>query len=163
MKDHGKNVNDRKNDSTGSGLPKSPAFHHSHPPPAPPSERLLPPRGDYHTLLSFQKAEVIYDITFRFAHKFLAKSDRTIDQMIQTNYLKIDVIVVRRASFGQKLRFFCRVFDGSHVTLDCVEYHQVRSFRIESHSEDLLNLDGELKGHSPAAVQMLPGAVRVFA
>src|SRR5215468_7812681 len=47
-------------------------------------ERLLPPRGDYQTLLSFQKAEVIYDITFRFAHKFLAKGDRTIDQMIQS-------------------------------------------------------------------------------
>jgi hypothetical protein len=46
-------------------------------------ERLLPPRGDYRTLLSFQKAEVIYDITFRFAHKFLLKGDRTIDQMIQ--------------------------------------------------------------------------------
>jgi hypothetical protein len=46
-------------------------------------ERLLPPRGDYQTLLSFQKAEVIYDITFRFAHKFLSKGDRTIDQMIQ--------------------------------------------------------------------------------
>jgi hypothetical protein len=46
-------------------------------------ERLLPPRGNYRTLLSFQKAEVIYDITFRFAHKFLFKGDRTIDQMIQ--------------------------------------------------------------------------------
>ena len=46
-------------------------------------ERLLPPRGDYQTLLSFQKAEVIYDLTFRFAHKFLSKGDRTIDQMIQ--------------------------------------------------------------------------------
>ena len=46
-------------------------------------ERLLPPRGDYRNLLSFQKAEVIYDITYRFAHKFLAKGDRTIDQMIQ--------------------------------------------------------------------------------
>ncbi len=46
-------------------------------------ERLLPPRGDYQTLLSFQKAEVVYDITFRFAHKFLAYNDRTIDQMIQ--------------------------------------------------------------------------------
>ena len=33
------------------------------------SERLLPPRGDYQTLLSFRKAEVVYDITFRFAHK----------------------------------------------------------------------------------------------
>lgn len=46
-------------------------------------ERLLPPRGDYQTLLSFQKAEVIYDLTFHFAHKFLARGDRTIDQMIQ--------------------------------------------------------------------------------
>jgi four helix bundle suffix protein len=27
---------------------------------------------------------VIYDITFRFAHKYLGKSDRTVDQMIQS-------------------------------------------------------------------------------
>jgi four helix bundle suffix protein len=45
---------------------------------------IIPPRGDYQTLLSYQKAEVIYDITFRFAHKYLAKGDRTIDQMIQS-------------------------------------------------------------------------------
>src|SRR6266571_1097714 len=44
----------------------------------------LPPHGNYQELLSYQKAEVVYDITFRFAHKFLAKSDRTIDQMIQS-------------------------------------------------------------------------------
>ncbi len=44
----------------------------------------LPPHGNYQELLSFQKAEVIYDITFRFAHKYLAKFDRTIDQMIQS-------------------------------------------------------------------------------
>ena len=44
---------------------------------------ILPPRGDYRTLLSFQKAEVVYDITFRFAHKFLSRGDRTIDQMVQ--------------------------------------------------------------------------------
>ncbi len=48
-----------------------------------PPERLLQPRGDYQTLLSFQKAEVVYDLTFRFVHMFLAKGDRTIDQMIQ--------------------------------------------------------------------------------
>lgn len=44
---------------------------------------ILPPRGDYRTLLSFQKAEVVYDITFRFAHKFLARGDRTVGQMVQ--------------------------------------------------------------------------------
>lgn len=48
------------------------------------AERIIAPRGDYQTLLSYQKAEVIYDFTFRFAHKYLAKADRTIDQMIQS-------------------------------------------------------------------------------
>lgn len=58
--------------------------HKSHQPVDPDPNRLLKPRGDYQTLLSFQKAEVVYDITFRFAHKFLSRGDRTIDQMIQS-------------------------------------------------------------------------------
>jgi four helix bundle suffix protein len=48
-----------------------------------PAPGFLPPHGNYQALLSFQKAEVLYDITFRFCHKFLSKGDRTIDQMIQ--------------------------------------------------------------------------------
>lgn len=47
-------------------------------------DSFLPPHGNYRELLSFQKAEIVYDITYRFAHKFLAKGDRTIDQMIQS-------------------------------------------------------------------------------
>jgi len=43
----------------------------------------IPPHGNYRELLSYQKAEVVYDITFRFCHKFLARGDRTVDQMIQ--------------------------------------------------------------------------------
>lgn len=45
---------------------------------------LLPPRGNYRTLLSFQKAEIVYDITSRFAHKFLSREDRTIDEIVQS-------------------------------------------------------------------------------
>lgn len=43
----------------------------------------LPKKGNYRDLIVFQKAECIYDITYYFAHKFLQKGDRTIDQMIQ--------------------------------------------------------------------------------
>jgi four helix bundle suffix protein len=71
MKSDGKNAK-----NVGGGKPPSPDFHSSHP--------IIPPRGDYQTLLSYQKAEVIYDITFRFAHKYLARGDRTVDQMIQS-------------------------------------------------------------------------------
>lgn len=47
------------------------------------SRPLLPPRGDYRTLLSYQKTVVIYEITFRFCRRFLSRGDRTVDQMIQ--------------------------------------------------------------------------------
>jgi len=43
----------------------------------------IPPHGNYKELLSYQKAEVVYDITFRFCERFLKKGDRTIDQMVQ--------------------------------------------------------------------------------
>ena len=43
----------------------------------------LPQRGNYRQLIVFQKAECIYDITYYFAHQFLEKGDRTIDQMVQ--------------------------------------------------------------------------------
>src|SRR5215831_6542335 len=43
----------------------------------------IPPHGHYQKLLSYQKAEVVYDLTFRFCERFLHRGDRTIDQMIQ--------------------------------------------------------------------------------
>jgi len=75
MKSHGKNMNNRSDGEHAS--------HNSHTLP-PDHHPIIPPRGDYQTLLSYQKAEVIYDLTFRFAHKYLAKGDRTVDQMIQS-------------------------------------------------------------------------------
>lgn len=42
----------------------------------------IPPHGNYRQLLSYRKAEIVFDITYRFCQRFLAKSDRTIDQMI---------------------------------------------------------------------------------
>jgi len=47
------------------------------------TDRFLPKTGNYRELLSYRKAEVIYDFTFRFCEKFLKRSDRTIDQMVQ--------------------------------------------------------------------------------
>ncbi len=51
------------------------------PPPSPPG--FIPAHGNYRELLSYQKAEVIYDLTYRFCQRFLARKDRTIDQMVQ--------------------------------------------------------------------------------
>ena len=46
-------------------------------------EGFLPNKGNYKALIVYQKAECIYDITYYFAHQYLAKGDRTIDQMVQ--------------------------------------------------------------------------------
>lgn len=43
----------------------------------------IPPHGHYQELLSYQKAEVVYDLTYRFCQRFLKKGDRTVDQMVQ--------------------------------------------------------------------------------
>lgn len=49
----------------------------------PTDKSFLPQKGNYRKLIVFQKAECIYDITHHFAHRFLEKGDRTIDQMVQ--------------------------------------------------------------------------------
>lgn len=73
---YGKNANNGEN-GTQERKRNTPSHdsHNSYP--------VIPPRGDYQTLLSYQKAEVVYEITFRFCQKFLKKGDRTIDQMVQ--------------------------------------------------------------------------------
>lgn len=45
--------------------------------------KFLSYKGDYHNLLVYKKAECVYDVTYHFAHRFLERSDRTIDQMVQ--------------------------------------------------------------------------------
>ena len=75
---------------------------------------------------------------------------------------KIDVVVIRRVSRWQMLRLFMKVFDGSHVALSCIEFHQVRSFSIQSEAADRMNLDGEMKGNSPMTATLLPSALSIF-
>jgi four helix bundle suffix protein len=41
-------------------------------------EGFIPPHGNYRELLSCQKAEAVYGITYRFCHKYLKKGDRTL-------------------------------------------------------------------------------------
>jgi diacylglycerol kinase (ATP) len=74
----------------------------------------------------------------------------------------LDVVVVRRATRGQTLKIMQKVYDGSHDGLPQVGIHRVRSFAIEPASRDQLNLDGEIAGSTPVAVELLPGALQIF-
>ena len=46
-------------------------------------EKLIRHSGNYRKLLSYQKTEVIFEMTYYFCHTYLQKGDRTIDQMVQ--------------------------------------------------------------------------------
>jgi four helix bundle suffix protein len=47
------------------------------------SKGFIPVHGGYKKLLSYQKAEIVYDATVRFCDRFIDKRSRTHDQMIQ--------------------------------------------------------------------------------
>lgn len=43
----------------------------------------IPEHGGYQKLITYQRAQIIYDATIYFTRRFLSKGDRTVDQMIQ--------------------------------------------------------------------------------
>lgn len=47
------------------------------------SSNFIRQKGNYEELICYKKSMCIYDVTYYFAHKYLSKGDRTIDQMIQ--------------------------------------------------------------------------------
>lgn len=47
------------------------------------SKGFIPPHGGYKNLLSYQKAEIVYDATVHFCDRFIDKRSRTHDQMVQ--------------------------------------------------------------------------------
>ena len=47
------------------------------------TEGFIPPHGGYRKLLSYQRAEVVYDATVRFCQHYFDRRDRTVDQMVQ--------------------------------------------------------------------------------
>jgi len=44
----------------------------------------IPKQGGYEQLITYQKAEIIFDGTKYFTYKYFQRYDRTIDQMVQT-------------------------------------------------------------------------------
>lgn len=113
----------------------------------PDNQGFIPPHGNYRELLSYQKSEIVYDLTFRFCQRFLERGDRTIDQMIQaarsgkqniaegsaasgtSKEMEIKLTNVARASLEELLvdyEDFLRVRDLKRWAKDTVEASFVR-------------------------------------
>jgi hypothetical protein len=46
------------------------------------TEGFIPPHGDYQKLLSYQKAEIVYDATVYFCNRFIDRRSRTHNQRV---------------------------------------------------------------------------------
>ena len=104
------------------------------------------PHGNFQELLSYQKAEVIYDLTFRFCEKHLNKGNRTIDQMVQAARSgKQNIVEGSKASGTSKegasleelledYRDYLRVRDLAIWDKDSKEAQYVRKLGNKSHT-----------------------------
>jgi four helix bundle suffix protein len=119
------------------------------------TQTFIPAHGNYQQLLSYQKAQIVYDLTFRFCERFLKKGDRTIDQMVQaarsgkqnivegskasgtSKEMEIKLTNVARASLEELLedyRDFLRVRDLTIWSKDSKEARYARKLGNKSHT-----------------------------
>ena len=95
---------------------------------------LVSPKGDFKRLVTYQKAELIYDLTFYFCHNFLDRKDRTIDQMVQAarsgkqNIAEGNSAGVTSMETAIKLTNVAKA-SFLELLLDYEDYLRVRNFR----------------------------------
>ena len=98
--------------------------------------------SNYEKLLCYQKAVIIYDLTFHFCNRFIAKSDRTFDQMVQAARSGKQNIVEGHADMATSKESGIKLFNiarGSHLELleDYRDYLRVHNMRQwEDYSEE---------------------------
>jgi four helix bundle suffix protein len=71
----------KRTEKIGRPLPSSQSL--SSFPPTTQTPGFIPPHSGYQTLLSYQKAQIVYDGAVRFCERLLQQRDRTYDQMVQ--------------------------------------------------------------------------------
>ncbi|MDE6559665.1 MAG: four helix bundle suffix domain-containing protein, partial [Muribaculaceae bacterium] len=95
------------------------------------------PKGDYRKLIVYKKGECIYDITFHFAHRFLSRGDRTVDQMIQSARSCKQNIIEGSAASKTSRETEIKLFNVAKASLDELladyeDYLRVRNLMIWS-------------------------------
>jgi len=100
-----------------------------------PSPGFIPAHGNYRELLSYQKAEVVYDVTFRFCRRFLARGDRTIDQMVQAARSGKQNIIEGSKASGTSKEMELKLTNVARASLDELlgdyeDFLRVRDFPI---------------------------------
>ena len=109
-------------------------------------EELIPHRGNYKKLLSYQKANVIFCITYYFVENYLQRGDRTRDQMIQAARSGKQNIIEGGAASSTSAKTEIRLVNVAKASLqelleDYEDYLKTRNHRQwEEDSVELLTM-----------------------
>lgn len=123
-------------------------------------EPLLPRTGNYRKLLTYQKAEAIYDITYYFCKNYLQRGDRTIDQMVQAARSGKQNIVEGSAASATSKETEIKLVNVAKASLqellvDYEDYLRTRNHRQwENDSLELLKMRELGRKHNDSAFYM---------
>ena len=95
----------------------------------------LKAKGSYRNLFCYQKAEAIYDLTYRFQRRFLERGDRTIDQMVQAARSGKQNIVEGRAAATTSHETEIKLYNVARASLqelliDYEDYLRTRNLQL---------------------------------
>jgi len=74
----------------------------------------------------------------------------------------IDLIVVPKTNIINLLKMFPKIFDGSHINNEILDYYQVKQFSLIPKTNEKLNIDGEVYGKTPIDVSVMKEAIAIF-
>jgi len=75
----------------------------------------------------------------------------------------LDLIVVPETQIFKLLTMFPKIFDGSHLGHEVLQYYQVKEFSLKPIINESLNLDGEVYGKTPIHVSVIKHGLSIYA
>ena len=81
-------------------------------------EPLLPKHGGYRNLRSFQLAQLCYDVTVRFCHRYIDPKSRTHDQMVQAARSGVQNIAEASQASGTSKKFELKLTNVARASLE---------------------------------------------
>ena len=82
------------------------------------SEPLIPKHGGYRKLLSFQVAQLCYDVTVRFCDRYISIKSRTHDQMVQAARSGVQNIAEGSKASGTSKKFELKLTNVARASLE---------------------------------------------
>jgi YegS/Rv2252/BmrU family lipid kinase len=83
--------------------------------------------------------------------------------MADTQDGQVDLVIFQEVDRRDILSIFSRVFKGAHVAHPRVNTRRAAALTIDGDPRQLLMADGELLGHTPLRLRVLPGELEILA